>query len=141
MTATENKSTWNLIFAAWVVSLISTGGSLFFSDIMLFPPCTMCWYQRIAMYPLVLLYPMALLPLNTSIIKMTAPLIGAGWLVALWHNLLHWEIVPETATPCSEGVSCSTVYLDYGFITIPLLSLIAFTIIGALLFVAHRNSK
>ncbi len=137
----ENQKAWTLLFLAWIVAAVSMAGSLFFSEVMEFPPCAMCWYQRIAMYPLVAIFIMALFPLNSSVIKLTSPIVGIGWGFALWHNLLHWEIVPENATPCMEGVSCSTVYLDWGFVTIPLLSLIAFTFIAALLFLCNKELK
>lgn len=137
----ENQKAWILLFMAWIVAAISMAGSLFFSEVMEFPPCAMCWYQRIAMYPLVAIFMMALFPLTPVAIKLSSPLVGIGWAFALWHNLLHWEIVPENATPCMEGVSCSTVYLDWGFITIPLLSLTAFSLIAGLLFLCNRELK
>lgn len=134
-----NQKSWFLIFACWVIATVSLGGSLFFSEIMEFPPCSMCWYQRIAMYPLVLIFLVGLLPLDKSVIRFSTPLVAVGWLLAFWHNLLHWGIVPETATPCREGVSCSTVYLDWGIVTIPLMSLVAFTLIGYLLIICNRS--
>lgn len=134
-------TSWYLIFAAWLVACISMAGSLFFSEIMEFPPCSMCWYQRIAMYPLVFIFLGGLFPLDRAVLKFSVPLVAVGWLFALWHNLLHWEIVPESTSPCMEGVSCSTVYLDWGFITIPLMSWIAFTIIGILLFVFYKRNE
>ena len=129
----QNQSAWYLIFTCWIVSLLATGGSLFFSEVMEFPPCSMCWYQRIAMYPLVLIFLVGLFPLDKSVLKYSFPLVIVGWLFSFWHNLLHWEIVPETVTPCSEGISCSTVYLDWGIITIPLMSLFAFSSLVILL--------
>jgi hypothetical protein len=63
-----------------------------------------------------------------------------GWLIAVYHNLLHYEVIPETASPCMEGVSCSTVYIEWGgFITIPILSLTSFSIIITLLLLFKRN--
>ena len=137
----ENQKSWYLIFSCWIIALVSMAGSLFFSDVMEFPPCSMCWYQRIAMYPLVFIFLAALFPLDTRVIKFSAPLVVTGWLFATWHNLLHYEIVPETATPCREGVSCSTVYLDYGFITIPFLSWLAFSMIAVMLFLLYKENK
>jgi disulfide bond formation protein DsbB len=134
------QTSWYLIFAAWTVAAISMAGSLFFSEVMEFPPCSMCWYQRIAMYPLVAILMVGLFPLDKTVLKFSLPLVAIGWLFAFWHNLLHWEIVPETVSPCMEGISCSTVYIDWlGFITIPLLSWIAFTIIAVLLFVFYKR--
>ena len=95
------QSSWNLIFIAWIIAFVSTGGSLFFSEVMEFPPCSMCWYQRIAMYPLILVFLGGMFPFDKNILKYSVPLVVIGWLTALWHNLLHWEIVPENAIPCS----------------------------------------
>ena len=57
---------WNLLFAAWLVAMIATLGSLFFSEVMMFPPCVMCWYQRICMYPLTLILLVGLFPLDSK---------------------------------------------------------------------------
>ena len=121
---------WQYIFLAWIISLVSMLGSLFFSQVMEFPPCELCWYQRIAMYPLVVIFLVGSFQPALQTIKFSLPIVVIGWLIALYHNLLHYEIVPESASPCMEGVSCSTVYIDwFGFITIPILSLTALTII------------
>ncbi len=136
----DNPRAWALIFAAWLIACIATGGSLFFSEVMAFSPCVLCWYQRIAMYPLVLILLVGMFPINRQTFKFSIPLVGIGWLLALYHNLLHYEIVPESASPCREGVSCATIWLDWlGFITIPLMSFVAFTIIGLLLIIFYRK--
>ena len=116
------------------------GGSLFFSEVMEFPPCILCWYQRIAMYPLVAIFMVGLFPLSKEVFKYSAPFVALGWLIALWHNLLHLGIIEEDLSPCREGVSCSTVYINWmGFITIPLLSFVAFSLLGAILFIFYRR--
>lgn len=121
---------WALIFIAWIVSLISTGGSLFFSDVMGLPPCMLCWYQRICMYPLVILFLTALISFDKSVLKFTVPLTITGWIIAVYHNLLYYKILPESASPCIRGISCTAVQINWlGFITIPLMSLTAFTLI------------
>ena len=130
----------NLIFFAWLVSLVSTAGSLFFSEVMGLPPCILCWYQRIAMYPLVLILLAGLFPLNRSVIRFSLPLALAGFGIAVYHNLLYYHIIPESLSPCRSGISCTTVQLQWlGFITIPLLSLLGFTLVIALLFIAQRK--
>ncbi len=136
----ESHKAWTLIFICWIISLVATCGSLFFSEVMGYPPCVLCWYQRIAMYPLVLLFPLALMPLDKKVFKYTLPLVITGWIIALYHNLLHYKIVPESASPCREGVSCSDVWINwFGFVTIPILSFCAFTIILTLLIVFYRR--
>ncbi len=119
----------------WIVATLSTLGSLFFSEVMEFPPCVLCWYQRIAMYPLVVIFLVGAFQDSRATFAFSLPLVVIGWITALYHNLLHYGIVPESASPCLEGVSCSTVYIDlFGFITIPILSFTAFSILGILLF-------
>ncbi|MFP5491212.1 MAG: disulfide bond formation protein B [Bacteriovoracia bacterium] len=121
---------WFKLFVLWIVSVGATTGSLFFSEVMLLPPCLLCWYQRIAMYPLVLLFGLALFPLDMKVIRYALPLTLIGWGIAVYHNLLYYKLIPEHMAPCTQGISCTTVQLEWlGFITIPLLSLVAFTII------------
>ena len=121
---------FKFLFFAWIVAAVSTLGSLFFSEVIGYPPCSLCWYQRICMYPLVIVLAIGLFPIDQKVYKFSMPLALIGWFFAIYHNLLHWNIIPETAAPCRQGVACSTVYINWlGFITIPLLSLIAFTLI------------
>ncbi len=133
---------WLLIFMAWLISAVATAGSLFFSQIMSLPPCVLCWYQRICMYPLVLIFVMGLLPFDRSVLKFSAPLVVSGWLVAIYHNLLYYKILPESLSPCVQGISCTSIQLHWmGFITIPLMSLTSFTIILVLLLFLQRILK
>lgn len=124
-----------LVFFAWVVALVSTLGSLFFSEVMQFIPCTLCWYQRIAMYPLVFILAQGLLTNRAGMSAFFAlPIATVGFLMAFYHMLLHLGIITEAMTPCSQGVSCSTKYIQwFGFISIPLLSLCGFLLISILL--------
>lgn len=134
---------WILIFFSWVISAVSTAGSLFFSEIMMLPPCILCWYQRICMYPLSLILFTALFrKLDQSIFAFTFPLTLIGWLIAFYHNLLYYKILPESASPCVKGISCTTVQLEWlGFITIPLLSLIGFSLILILLIFFRKKHE
>jgi disulfide bond formation protein DsbB len=138
----------NIFLGIWVVALVATLGSLFFSEVMSFVPCSLCWYQRICMYPLLLLSSAAVFsPDNKSdkflILKTYfLPITVIGWLLALYHNLIHWGIIPETMSPCRQGVPCSTVYINWlGFITIPFLSFIAFTFILGLIVLFIQQVK
>lgn len=131
---------WNLLFSSWLVATVSTAGSLFFSEVMLYPPCLLCWYQRICMYPLVIILLSGLFPVNKSVIRFSLPLAIFGFLIAVYHNLLYYHILPESIAPCRSGISCTTVQIEWlGFITIPLLSLLGFTIIISLLLIAWRK--
>lgn len=125
---------WGFVFAAWLIALTATLGALFFSEAMGLVPCELCWYQRIFMFPLIFTLGVGLATSDASVFAYALPLVAGGWLVALYHNLLYAGIIPPTLQPCGEGPSCTDVDLSLlGFISIPLLSLIAFTTIGALL--------
>lgn len=118
-------------YTAFGVALFATLGSLAFSEILHFAPCSLCWYQRILMYPLVVIIGVSIFRRDGSWPLTTAILAGAGWLVALYHNLLQWEILPKGMSPCTSGIPCTTDEAWFGFITIPLLSFVAFTAILA----------
>jgi disulfide bond formation protein DsbB len=138
----ESTKGWYIVFLAWLIATISTLGSLFFSEVMEFIPCSLCWYQRILMYPLVIILLVGLFPLDKNIFKYSAPFAILGWLSALYHNLLHYEFITEDMTPCSQGVPCSVKYIEiFGFLTIPMLSFIAFSLILTLLFLFLKRKN
>lgn len=142
MTQSDNRSNanWTILFICWLLVSASTLGSLFFSEIMLFPPCILCWYQRIFLFPLVFIFATGLFSCDKSVVRYGLPLAAAGWLVALYHNLLYSGIIPKSIQPCSRGVSCTEDYIDlFGFLTIPMLSLLAFSAILALLLILNRR--
>ena len=129
---------WTLVFGAWLVASISTLGALFFGEVMRLPPCVLCWYQRIFMFPLVLILPVGLFPFDRKVIRYSLPLAILGWLFAVFHLLLVAGVIPESIQPCTQGVPCSETVIEwFGFVTIPLLSAVAFSTIVALLVLAH----
>lgn len=131
-----------LLFISWLVSMIATLGSLFFSEIMLLPPCVLCWYQRICMYPLTIVLLIGFWTQDQKVLKYAGPLAIVGWIIAIYHNLLYYNILPESASPCMQGISCTSVQLNWlGFITIPFLSFTAFTLILVLFSIQRRKSK
>ena len=132
---------WMLLFLCWLLAAASTMGSVFFSYIMEFAPCVLCWYQRIFLFPLVIILAVGLFPYDRGAVKYGLPLAIAGWLTALYHNLLYAGIIPENIQPCSQGVSCTEEYIKlFGVFSIPALSLISFSIIITVLFVLIRRS-
>lgn len=131
-----------LITAAWIQSLIAMVGSLYFSDVMKLPPCVLCWYQRICMYPLVIILGVGFLGKRLDALIYALPLAAIGWFISSYHNLLYYNIIPESAAPCVSGVSCTTIYFEwFGIITIPLLAWLAFTIIIVLLSIVIAKNK
>jgi disulfide bond formation protein DsbB len=120
----------SLMYLAWLQALVAMLGSLYFSEIMGLPPCILCWYQRIAMYPLVAILTVGILRRDSNLRLYVLPLSLIGLSIAIYHNLLYYGIIPEHLVPCTAGVSCTSRQIEWlGFITIPLLSLTAFTII------------
>ena len=134
---------WALIFSAWLIATISMLGALFFGEVMKVPTCVMCWYQRIFMFPLALILPFGLFPFDRKVIRYATPLAVLGLLFAVFHMLLVAGVIPESIKPCTQGVPCSVTVLKwFGFVTIPLLSVLAFSTILALLAATHfRSSK
>ncbi len=138
----SNSKSLTFVFFSFLISFIATFGSLFFSEIMNFIPCSLCWYQRIFMYPLVVLFLMNLLYPDDKIFKYSFPLVFTGWLISIYHNLLMFKIIPEKLSPCIQGVPCSVDYINwFGFITIPLLSFFSYTIILILLIFLKKEKN
>ena len=131
-----------LPYAAWIVALVATVGSLFFSEVMNLPPCVLCWYQRIAMYPLVFVIGAGIVMRDRRVKFYALPLALAGLAVAVYHNLLYYGLIPDSITPCTQGVSCTSVQIEWlGFITIPLMALAAFVLVSlCLLFYKPKNN-
>lgn len=138
----RSDGAWTLVFAAWVIASTSTLGALFFGEIMKLPPCSLCWYQRIFMFPLMFVLPFGLFPFDRKIVRAVMPLVGVGGLLAAAHVLLVEGILPERIAPCRQGVPCSETVIEwFGFLTIPLLSFAAFATIAVLLSVALLRSS
>ncbi len=129
-----------IIFLCFLIASGATLGSLFFSDVMGFIPCNMCWYQRIFMYPLVIIFLINLLYPDNSVYKYAFPVVTIGLLFAIYHNLLMFGIIPESVVPCASGIPCSTEYINwFGFITIPFLSLTAYFMLFLLLVLSKEK--
>jgi disulfide bond formation protein DsbB len=130
------------IHFAFLISAFGTAVSLFFSEVWHLPPCDLCWYQRIALYPLVVILFVGLLRSEKHVYQYAYPFAIFGWLIAVYHNLLYYHILPEAAAPCTQVVSCTTeFFLWFRFVTIPFLSLTAFTLILAALFCFQKGQK
>ncbi len=130
----------NALYLALIQAIVAVLGSLYFSNILLLPPCVLCWYQRIAMFPLFITLIVGILIRDRNTHLFVLPPAILGWCIALYHCLLYYKIIPDTLAPCSTGVSCTTKYVEYfGFVTIPLLSCIAFSVIISLMIVRFKT--
>ncbi len=117
----------NFLKFNFLIVLAGISGSLYFSEILKYPPCVLCWYQRICLYPLVVIFGIGIWYNDNSYRKYALPLLVSGLVISGYHNLVYYGFVSEALTPCTQGVSCSSRQLElFGYITIPLLSLFAF---------------
>ncbi len=128
-------------YAAFGFALVAMLGSLFFGEIMKLPPCTLCWYQRICLFPLTAVLAVCIALRDQRIGAYALPLVIAGLVISAYHNLLQLGVIDEALSPCTGGVSCSEQQIEFlGFATIPMMSLVAFlAILGSL--VAHQRTQ
>ncbi len=131
----------NSLVAAFFVSASATFGSLFLSEIAKIPPCMLCWYQRIFMFPQVILLGIALFKNEETIKKYVIALSVIGAVIAAYHFLL--QRVPTLPLPCTNDVvSCATKQIElFGYLTIPLMSLTAFLLIILILLISYKRNR
>ncbi|WP_246828768.1 disulfide oxidoreductase [Nosocomiicoccus sp. HMSC067E10] len=135
----NKKLLMQLIF---IVSLIATLGSLYFSEIRNYIPCELCWYQRILMYPLTIISLIAIIKndikANIYILSMSV----FGFLIGIYHySLQKLPAIQDGFNACSDN-TCTVTYVNYlGFITIPFMSLTAFFIIIILSIFTFKKEK
>lgn len=125
------------LFIPWIISCIATFGSLFFSEIRHIEPCSLCWYQRILMFPLVLILGIALIRGAYRIVYYALPFSTLGLILSSYH--VYIVAFQSKASFCPE---CTLKAVAPYPVAFPLLSLLAFLIITAsLLWCAHRHQK
>ncbi|MFF5995331.1 disulfide oxidoreductase [Lysinibacillus sp. KU-BSD001] len=137
-----NKKMENSLLAIFSVSLVATLGSLYFSEVRGYIPCEMCWYQRILMYPIVIISAVAYIQKNARIALTTAVFACIGGSISLYHyGIQKITFLQESAPSCGQ-VSCTGAYINWlGFITIPFLALTAFIIIAGISFYMLKGLK
>jgi len=130
------------LLLAWLIALVSTIGALFIGEVMQRTPCVLCWYQRIAMFPLALILGIAAYSNDKAARRYALPLAAIGGLIALWHSLVFAGLAPETIQPCTRaGPSCAgDAQILLGFLPLPFLSLAAFAAIILLLTLPFRKA-
>jgi disulfide bond formation protein DsbB len=110
--------------AAAVIAVVTTLGSLYYSEVALYPPCTLCWYQRIAIYPQVVVLGVAAWRRDAQVWRTAVPLALVGAAISVWHVVI--ERNPALAGPCDPTNPCALLWVEeFGFLTIPTMALIA----------------
>lgn len=139
--SSTQTSIW--LYAAWLIALIATLSALFIGEVLGQTPCVLCWYQRIAMFPLALILGVACLSNDQHIGRYALPLVFIGGAIALWHSLLYAGVIKEAIVPCSRsGPSCTdSAMLTVANLPIPYLSFISFVVIAILLILFHFHNK
>lgn len=120
------------------VAIGATFGSLYYSEVADFVPCTYCWYQRIAMYPIVVIVPLAIALRDRSILRYTLPLGSIGLALSVYH--IQLQAFPDQATTSCELTSpCTAKWVEaFGFMTIPQMAGVSFALIIAVSVVGLR---
>jgi disulfide bond formation protein DsbB len=130
----------SLLYTALIQALIATLGSLYASEVQQLTPCLLCWYQRILMYPLVIILTVGILRKDKHLPFYVLPMTILGMGISFYQYLLQRGVIAESLVTCREGISCAntTGQLWFGFVTIPLLSFIAFAIISGVVYISYR---
>lgn len=132
---------WPLALA-WAVATVATLGALFVGEVMGQAPCDLCWYQRVAMFPLALLLGIAVYRGDVGVRFYALPLAVIGALVAGFHSLLYAGLLPETIEPCGAGPSCASADMTlFGLLPLPFLALGAFAAIAVLLVLPAKSTR
>ena len=121
---------------ATAIAAVATGGSLLLSEVANYTPCTLCWYQRIAMYPLVVVLGVAAARGDREVWRMAVPLSAIGSAIAIWHVAI--ERNPALGGACDPAAPCSIIWVrEFGFLTLPTMALIGFVAIAGLTLAAR----
>jgi disulfide bond formation protein DsbB len=129
------------LWAAFVVAAIATGGSLFFSQIANFPPCELCWFQRICMYPLSILTLLMALANDNRAARYLFPLPVVGACVSIYHLLIENGVIKEP-NQCLQSApgGCAVKWInEFGYMTIPTLALTGFLLLIGFLVLANTG--
>jgi disulfide bond formation protein DsbB len=123
----------NAIWMAWVVAFVCTVGSLIYSEVIHFVPCRLCWYQRIAMYPLSIILFVGAIRREALVKFYALPLALIGLVISIYHYLVQVNPSLEGGA-CDPTNPCSARYVEeFGFISIPFMAGAGFILIAVLL--------
>ncbi|GIU98385.1 MAG: hypothetical protein KatS3mg014_0001 [Actinomycetota bacterium] len=126
---------------AWIVATVATLGSLYYSEVARFVPCELCWYQRIAMYPLAVVLGIAAVRSDFGIRRYVLPLVSIGAAISVYHYQLE-RFPAQTSLACTVDVPCTTVWVwEFHYISIPFMALSAFALIATVLLLGPSTAE
>lgn len=138
--AAKGANTWAL-WLGWLVAVVAMVGSLIYSEVIHFIPCRLCWFQRIAMYPLAIVLLVGALRREAIVRYYALPLSLIGLAISIWHYLV--QVYPSLeGGACDPTNPCSARYVEmFGFVSIPFMAMAGFTLISVLLVFYVRASE
>ncbi|MDH3462515.1 MAG: disulfide oxidoreductase [Acidimicrobiia bacterium] len=140
--AARNLLGGSAIWLAWTVAAVATSGSLIYSEVIHFVPCRLCWFQRIAMYPMAVVLLVGAIRREVVVKYYALPLALGGALISIWHYLT--QVFPSLEGGSCDPVNpCSSKYVDvFGFVSIPFMAGTGFIVIAVLLaFYVRTNNE
>lgn len=141
-TELTKSGAWPPLMVAWLIALLSSLSVLFIGEVMGQAPCLLCWYQRIAMFPLAVILGIACFREDAGVWRYALPLAVAGGVVAFWHSGLFLGLIPKAIEPCGQGPSCTSAEMTIlDGPPLPVLSLGAFAAIALFLMLAKSKEK
>jgi|SRR5690625_1813329 len=137
-----NKRLENSMIFIWIVALVATLGSLYFSEIKNFEPCLLCWVQRIFMYPIVLIILIGIIIKDKKAIIYSTVFSGIGFLISAYHYIIQKIPFFQQSAPSCGRIPCTGEFINWlDFITIPFLAGSAFLIIFISSIIALKRFK
>jgi hypothetical protein len=124
---------------AWLVTATSMFGSLYFSESQHFEPCKLCWYQRIAMYSLVVVLLVGNLRRDRNVAWYAVPLAALGIIISIYHYVIEWFPQLETSA-CSVTAPCTAIWFrEFGFVTLSFMAMCGFAAVLALMLLPPKD--
>jgi disulfide bond formation protein DsbB len=138
-TAIDHAALW----IGFLVAATATAGSLYFSEVANFEPCRLCWYQRIAMYPLSLILLVAAIRRDHSVRWYAGPLAACGAVISTYHYLVEWHPRLEGSGVCELTTPCTLIWFrELGFVTLAFMALCGFlTILVLVVPPTHQEAR
>ena len=120
----------NPLYLCWVIVLFGCAVSLYYGEILMIDPCRMCWYQRMALFPLAVILGVGCYKNDRSVVRYALPICFFGMIVALLQAIgIHFPHFQICGKECAKPI-----FSLFGWITFPDLSAVGFALIGAMLF-------
>ena len=131
----------NGLLIAWLVALVATGGSLYYSEVAGYTPCELCWYQRIAMYPLSVVLGIAYFTRDVWVKRYVIPVVAIGGSISIFHYIIQ-RFPDLISASCDPAAPCTVTWVwQFHYISIPFMALSGFALIATLLVLTRATGS